>query len=213
LRRLNTANNINPKSAAAGKFPRAGRVLIEASLFVIATIVIPAAAILVKSLIEASTAGPPNARQNWALELLRFPGFQDGQTLAMAATGFLIAGIIAGRRAKSPVLLFAACSLSAPVLMTFGSCVDAGLRPGSHNLLGIEIVVHFVFSAPLICQGPFLLGMFVSRLIKDVKPKPYHADTCQACGYSLVGNRSGICSECGTPRSDSPSTLDESRTT
>ena len=28
---------------------------------------------------------------------------------------------------------------------------------------------------------------------------PHHPGTCHSCGYSLTGNVSGVCPECGTP--------------
>ncbi len=43
-----------------------------------------------------------------------------------------------------------------------------------------------------------VLLLRTSQPFRPRKPK-YAAGFCEACGYNLRGNRSGVCPECGTP--------------
>lgn len=45
---------------------------------------------------------------------------------------------------------------------------------------------------------PVLLGILTLRVSKNSRVRPLKYPVCLKCGYNLRGNKSGICSECGT---------------
>ena len=53
----------------------------------------------------------------------------------------------------------------------------------------------------MICCGAWLIGLIWLPVVSEFPTR--HRLTCRRCGYSLVGNVSGVCPECGTSRDES----------
>lgn len=57
----------------------------------------------------------------------------------------------------------------------------------------IELLGLLLWTTP-----PILLGLLTLRMSKNSQVRPLKYPVCQKCSYSLRGNESGICPECGT---------------
>jgi hypothetical protein len=68
--------------------------------------------------------------------------------------------------------------------------------PGSHlKLLGLTAFIVLVPVALLIIGMTALIRAIVYRIV--LWPPPPRPGACEACGYDLTGNVSGVCPECG----------------
>lgn len=65
----------------------------------------------------------------------------------------------------------------------------------NHESLGVTELIRFNaphwFVAIVLAGGVFLVW-------RRRRPSPLESSPCPACGYSLIGNESGVCPECGT---------------
>lgn len=75
-----------------------------------------------------------------------------------------------------------------------------GASSGSHVIVAHAVqhwrAVEFpLWPALLIVSIPSQMG--ITRLYRHRRRRPRKRDTCEKCGYSLTGNISGVCPECG----------------
>ena len=83
-----------------------------------------------------------------------------------------------------------AAALAAPIAAALAH-VAAGL------LLG-QLLPVFLITFPFAYVGSWGMALAVGIPFR-VRRRPVPPDHCQACGYNLTGNISGVCPECGTP--------------
>ncbi len=70
--------------------------------------------------------------------------------------------------------------------------------PGLRWLLGRWFLFDIILGLIAISMISSFVAWAVARKIRGVIVVP-DASRCAICGYSLIGNSTGICSECGTP--------------
>ncbi len=85
------------------------------------------------------------------------------------------------------VLPVAECSLGAPLA---GLLLEVGLLP----LDAQAPIGYFLCIMPLLALGLLAGGL---TLLMTLPPPPPDPGVCATCGYSLTGNTSGVCPECG----------------
>ena len=127
--------------------------------------------------------------------LLLFALFVVGVEIgfAMALTGFIGFGVMVNFRAALDLVamdfysVFSSYGLIVIPLFVFMGQIgaSAGLSKSLYDL-GYKCVGHI--------SGGLAIATVIWR-----RPRPYPPGHCQKCGYSLLGNVSGRCPECGTP--------------
>jgi hypothetical protein len=113
------------------------------------------------------------------------------RVVALLGADWISLGVLLG--------LFAACG-------TFAVCFLLSRFTGFNifHLLERLFGPRDLLTAITILGGPFLLGLTFAfrhnskRLIADRFRPTIAPQVCQRCNYSLVGNTTGLCPECGT---------------
>ncbi len=93
------------------------------------------------------------------------------------------------------IVVFLVASLNAPFIMI---ALADGLTRRNVWPLGRWFLFEISLGMLAITMISSFVAWAVARKIRGVIVVP-DASRCAICGYSLIGNRSGICSECGTP--------------
>ncbi len=119
-------------------------------------------------------------------------GFVLGLVFGSTASFVSVNGGIPGTRFANRIVDPIADRLSLPGVIAIWIIPGRPTKEGSAN----EFLAYIVSTAVFYALGGTLVGWCVHK-----RSTSLHGDAprCTKCDYSLIGNRSGVCPECGNP--------------
>ncbi len=111
-----------------------------------------------------------------------------------------ILGFIASERWRGFTALFVVSLILMPYLLGLNLYIDY-VRGYGWSRIGYGALTQITCIVPTVFLGAWL----ASQPRKRRRERRREAGLCEACGYSLAGNTTGVCPECGTRASVEPS--------